>query len=1214
MNNPESKSEQEIFFEALARTSKEARSEFLDGACLNQPELRRNIEELLAQHSEQDSFMQDPAAQSELDTVEIQADTEQPGTVIGRYKLLQKVGVGGMGVVYMAEQTEPVKRKVALKIIKLGMDTKQVVARFEAERQALAMMDHPNIAKVLDAGSTDTGRPYFVMELVRGVPITEYCDKNKLSTKERLELFLPVCQAIQHAHQKGVIHRDIKPSNVMVTLNEGIAHPMVIDFGIAKATNQNLTEKTLFTNYAQMLGTPAYMAPEQAEMSKLDVDTRTDVYSLGVLLYELLTGTTPFPIKELMSKGYGEMQRIITEQEPPKPSTRLSTMLNEERSMVAKNRSMEVSAVGRAFQGDLDWIVMKALEKDRIHRYETVNGFASDIRRHLNDELVTAAAPTFGYQLRKFARRNQKHARTAAVVATLLLLSTLFSFFQMLKANKQTHIAKQAELDADQKTVEAVKARDLAENALKDLEIAEAGLKRRWAESRIEEVAALQLAKGPGVVTNALPMLKEVVDFGVEDLDLTRLRTLALRSLGTTYQRDGSPVEFAIPDEALLSTVAHGDLSSIAFGYQDGSIRWFDVFSGKEMTHAWKAHLGSVEGLRYLPSDDCWVSCDPSGRIIIWEQSTTDHWIERRQFELGPLENEPTVVAGHPGFLVHTWGSSTFWRWSSIGAVEPERIEIPFQTNGVDRGPWRSQTPEMVVSPDGRLLWLNEELPDQQGRRVQAWDLEAKELIDPQLFSATLSDKESVSVFRFHPDGSLLAVGDMVREQVSVYQMSPRKLLFRSHVAGFPHVDFSSNGKYIICGFDNKLIMDVYTGEVLSHIEDVAGYPRFEPDSQAWASVNHRGAEKWSVERWQAGEPSLVARLDHSRGSNGMAISKDMRWVASSQGRFNHWNSGIWLEDMHSGEKSHLESGIDSSYANTTEDPTFSVDSRLVASCVGSRNKDVPGSGRILIWETDSKKLICTEPFGHANGMVKFHPKKQILAAVMGRKLAIWSYRYIPSSQTQAAEFELKKLHQEDLDLKGWNVCWDAGGTILVWTEGGERSSGNLGIVHAMNAETGQRLALNESIGNESYSVAATEHPGEILFLAAEEKTGPVQLQLWNVIENKQLPLPTTLGSEQPVAAASGILRHSLSKDPTGRYVTLLVEGPSQREIALYDYHHDCELLRIPNEQKGTPFSVQWSSDGKTVGLVYSSGGNIELWNIPKMRKQLARYNMDWED
>jgi serine/threonine protein kinase/WD40 repeat protein len=375
--------------------------------------------------------------------------------VIGRFKLLQKVGEGGMGVVYMAEQTEPVKRKVALKIIKLGMDTKQVIARFEAERQALALMDHPNIAKVLDGGATDTGRPYFVMELVRGVPITEYCDKNRLSTQQRLELFIPVCQAIQHAHQKSVIHRDIKPSNVMVTLNDGVPHPMVIDFGIAKATNQKLTEKTLFTNYAQLIGTPAYMSPEQAEMSKLDVDTRTDVYSLGVLLYELLTGTTPFPSKELLSMGYGEMQKVITEKEPPKPSTRLSTMENEERTVVATNRSMQVSALGKAFQGDLDWIVMKALEKDRTHRYETVNGLLSDIKRHLDNESVSAAAPTFRYQLSKFARRNKRYMRVAASVAALLVLAVLFSSYQAVRATRARLAADIARLEAEKSYAKA---------------------------------------------------------------------------------------------------------------------------------------------------------------------------------------------------------------------------------------------------------------------------------------------------------------------------------------------------------------------------------------------------------------------------------------------------------------------------------------------------------------------------------------------------------------------------------------------------------------------------------------------------------------------------------------------------------------------------------------------------------------------------------------
>ena len=286
--------------------------------------------------------------------------TEKPGDTIGRYKLLQQIGEGGCGVVYMAEQDEPVRRRVALKIIKLGMDTKSVIARFEAERQALAMMDHPNIAKVLDAGATETGRPYFVMELVRGMKITEYCDEAKLSTRARLDLFIQVCQAIQHAHQKGIIHRDIKPSNILVTVNDGVPVPKVIDFGIAKATSgQQLTDKTLFTAFEQFIGTPAYMSPEQAVLTSLDIDTRSDIYALGVLLYELLTGKTPFDAKELLAIGLDEMRRTIREQEPPRPSTRLSTLPGQELSTTAQRRGLDAPKLVSELRGDLDWIVMK---------------------------------------------------------------------------------------------------------------------------------------------------------------------------------------------------------------------------------------------------------------------------------------------------------------------------------------------------------------------------------------------------------------------------------------------------------------------------------------------------------------------------------------------------------------------------------------------------------------------------------------------------------------------------------------------------------------------------------------------------------------------------------------------------------------------------------------------------------------------------------------
>ena len=368
---------------------------------------------------------------------------EQPGTRIGHYKLLEQIGEGGFGVVWMAEQEEPVRRRVALKIIKLGMDTREVVARFEAERQALSMMEHPNIASVFDGGATTTGRPYFVMELVKGVPITTYCDVNRLTTKERLELFMEVCHAVQHAHQKGVIHRDLKPSNILVTVKDDRAVPKVIDFGIAKATQATLTAQTLFTGLNQRIGTPDYMSPEQAGLGSLDVDTRSDIYSLGVLLYELLTGHPPFDPETLLAAGYDAVMRVIREEEPPKPSTRLSTLTEDELAAVAAKRGSEPAKLNRSVRGDLDWIVMKALEKDRTRRYDTANGFADDLRRHLDNEVVLARPPSTAYRMKKAWRRNKVWLSAAAVVLAALFLGVAFSTWQAVRAINAEALATQ---------------------------------------------------------------------------------------------------------------------------------------------------------------------------------------------------------------------------------------------------------------------------------------------------------------------------------------------------------------------------------------------------------------------------------------------------------------------------------------------------------------------------------------------------------------------------------------------------------------------------------------------------------------------------------------------------------------------------------------------------------------------------------------------------
>jgi len=438
---------EEIIHAAREKSDPAERAGFLDAACGNDVSLRAKVEALLNADANAGKFLRESTRGQGHDVAQgsdLGATISRSGRFadmsglcsggclecsgrcsFGRYKLLQQIGEGAFGVVYVAEQCEPVQRRVALKVIRLGMDTRQVTARFDAERQALAMMDHPNIAKVLDAGSTETGRPYFVMEYIKGVPIVEYCDTEKLDTKQRLDLVTKVCDAIQHAHQKGIIHRDIKPSNVLITLLDGVPVPKVIDFGVAKATSAELTTRTLFTERRQMIGTPAYMSPEQAEMSGLDIDTRSDIYSLGVLLYELLTGTKPFDLAELLSKGYAEMMRTIREVEPQKPSSRLSTLGNTGTHTAQQRCAVDPKKLSQALRGDLDWIVMKCLEKNRTRRYDTANDLAMDIRRHLAGQAVLAAPPSAAYRLRKFVRRNRAVVITASLVGLLLVAGTI---------------------------------------------------------------------------------------------------------------------------------------------------------------------------------------------------------------------------------------------------------------------------------------------------------------------------------------------------------------------------------------------------------------------------------------------------------------------------------------------------------------------------------------------------------------------------------------------------------------------------------------------------------------------------------------------------------------------------------------------------------------------------------------------------------------------
>jgi serine/threonine protein kinase len=475
---------EELLLAALARTTPQERAAFLDAACQGNPELRRQVERLLQAHPQAGDFLEKPAV-AQAATVDIpppKPTADEVGSRIGPYKLLQKLGEGGMGTVWVAEQQEPVKRRVALKVIKAGMDSAQVLHRFEAERQALALMDHTHIARVFDGGTTDTGRPFFVMELVKGVPITRYCDELHLSLRDRLTLFVPVCQAIQHAHQKGIIHRDIKPSNVLVCIQDGKPVPKVIDFGVAKALHQRLTEESMYTEIGQVVGTLEYMSPEQAELSTLDIDTRADVYALGVLLYQLLTGTTPFDGKRLRQAALGEMLRILKEEEPPQPSTRLSAS-RESLPGLAAQRHTEPAKLVRAVRGELDCIVMKCLEKDRTRRYETASGLARDVERYLADEVVEARPPSPGYRLKKLLRRHKVPVAAAAALVLVLLAGVAVSTWQALRAG-------QAEAEANQQRDQAEAARrEEAAARQREAKRAEAEAKERQRAVQAEAVA-----------------------------------------------------------------------------------------------------------------------------------------------------------------------------------------------------------------------------------------------------------------------------------------------------------------------------------------------------------------------------------------------------------------------------------------------------------------------------------------------------------------------------------------------------------------------------------------------------------------------------------------------------------------------------------------------------------------------------------------------------
>ena len=848
MNAPDLPDET-LFEGALNCRTPAERAAYLDRVCAGQPELRRKFEALLQAHDRSGEFLE-PAVGVARSTVKLDlAPAETPGTVIGRYKLLQKIGEGGMGVVYMAEQTEPVVRKVALKIIKLGMDTRQVVARFEAERQALALMDHPNIAKVLDAGATETGRPYFVMELVRGVPITEYCDKNKLSTKLRLELFIPVCQAIQHAHQKGIIHRDIKPSNVMVTLHDGQPVPRVIDFGVAKATNQRLTQKTLFTHYAQMIGTPAYMSPEQAEMSGLDIDTRTDVYSLGVLLYELLTGTTPFPAKELLSKGYAEMQRIIAQQEPLKPSTRMSTMQHEEQTVLATNRSMDPSALQRGLQGDLDWIVMKCLEKDRTRRYETSNGLAADLRRHLNNELITARPPTAAYLIGKLIKRNRLAFLTTAVVFAGIVVALAAFIFATIHVTRERN-------EKDLALRERGEAMDLATKRAGEVQ-------EQLFRSLRDQARAHRYSRRVGQRLDSLAALTRAAQIRHDE----SLRDDAIAAMALPDIRRGPSSERWVPDTHIF---AFDDrYQRYAHFEKDGTISIHSMKDEQEIQHIASSPKILERMLSLSPDGEFVAKLEPKGRLRVWRVADGEPALHEVP------EGCSALAFSHDGRQLAVGQTNWIRRYDLLTGNEINRWIVPTETYRLAFDPadrriavgysgsavasiYSAATGELVAElpvgfmdrqvvgwhPDGEHLAIAGSDP-----RIQIWDVRAGKQV-----SQFTGHVQQITDLTFHPHSGLLASHSWDGVLRLWEPWSGRELLQNP---SRDSIHFSRDGKWLGLG---------WTGELRYHLWEIApgteyrtlnsGLPMdqvglyegdISPDGRWLALGTQAGVEVWDV-------------------------------------------------------------------------------------------------------------------------------------------------------------------------------------------------------------------------------------------------------------------------------------------------------------------------------------------------------------------------------